>query len=181
MLIDPDNGELLDLTPQTWTLPRTQETDLTAPVVLSVNIDRDDWQAISDGTAAPDLLAAITDAHPVIRQMLAHPCTADQLDDHPDAYPAPTRLAEFVAVRDRHPVNPTAGPTAAAAADLDHTQPYGRGGQTVRDGLASTTRRWHRLKTHGGWHVQRHGRGWAWTSPRGHTYTTQPYDYRLGP
>ena len=113
--------------------------------------------------------------------MLDHPATAEHLDATPAAYPAPARLAEFVAVRDRHPVNPTAGPTSAAAADLDHTRSVATGGTTVRDNLAAITRRWHRLKTHGDWHVARHGRGWAWTSPRGHTYTTQPYDYRLGP
>jgi hypothetical protein len=92
-----------------------------------------------------------------------------------------TGLAEFIAVRDRHPVNPTAGPTSAAAADLDHTISVRTGGTSTRDNLASLVRYWHRLKTFGGWTVTRHHRGWQWTSPRGHTYQTQPYDYRLGP
>jgi hypothetical protein len=181
MIIDPDTGELLDLTPRTWPLPRTATIDLDAPVVLRVIIDQPSWQTITDGTTDQALLAAITAAPAAIRQMLAHPCTAEQLDTTPDAYPAPADLAEFIAVRDRHPVNPTAGPTSAAAADLDHTPSVRDGGQTIREHLAATVRYWHRLKTHGGWTVTRHGRGWQWTSPRGHSYTTQPYDYRLGP
>ena len=44
--------------------------------------------------------------------------------------------------------------------------------------LTALTRRWHILKTHSGWTVTRHDRGWQWTSPTGRTYTTQPYDYR---
>src|SRR5207248_8478712 len=176
MVIDPDTGELLDLTGRSWRLPRTRPTELDAPVVLSVIIDQPSWQAIRAGTADEALLAAIATAPAAVRAMLAHPWTADDLDATPAAYPAPTRLAEFVAVRDRHPTNPTAGPTAAAAADLDHTRSVADGGATIRDNLTSIVRYWHRLKTHGGWTVQRHHRGWQWTSPRGRTYTTGPYD-----
>ena len=113
--------------------------------------------------------------------MLAHAWTADTLDNTPAAYPAPARLAEFIAMRDRHPTNPTAGPTAASAADLEHVVAASQGGHTVQHNLTYEVRRWHQLKTHGGWKVQRHGRGWKWTSPRGRTYYTQPYDYRHGP
>src|SRR5207245_7670694 len=41
MLIDPDTGEPLDLTPRTWKLPRTQRTELDAPVVLGVTLTTD--------------------------------------------------------------------------------------------------------------------------------------------
>ena len=181
MIIDPDTGELLDLTPHTWTLPRTRSTELDAPVVLGVLIDQPTWAAITDGTADPALLAAIASAPPAVRDLLAHPWTAEDLDSTPHAYPTPARLAEFIAVRDRHPVNPTAGPTAAAAADLDHAISVADGGLTIRDNLPSVVRHWHRIKTFGGWTVTRNGRGWKWTSPRGRSYTTGPYDYRLGP
>jgi hypothetical protein len=76
---------------------------------------------------------------------------------------------------------PTAGPTAAAAADLDHTISVHDGGTTTRTNLASTVRRWHRLKTHAGWTVTRANHGWTWTSPHGRSYQTHPYDWRLGP
>jgi hypothetical protein len=116
-----------------------------------------------------------------VRALLDLPRTATDLDATPAAYPAPTALAGFVAARDRHPVNPCAGLTSAAAADLDHTVPASAGGRTVRDNLASLVRRWHRLRTHGGWLVERVDRGWRWTSPTGRTTTTRPHDYRLGP
>jgi len=72
-------------------------------------------------------------------------------------------------------------PTAASAGDCEHVEAASRGGQSVRANLTYNVRRWHNLKTHGGWTVQRHGRGWLWTSPRGRSYYTEPYDYRLGP
>jgi hypothetical protein len=181
MIIDDATGELLDLTPRSWPLPRTAATELDAPVVLSVIITNTQWDAIHDGSADPALLAAVDQAPQAVRDLLTHPRTADRLDDTPAALPPPARLAEFIAVRDRHPVNPGAGPTAAAAADIDHTISVRDGGTTIADNLASLVRRWHNLKTHGGWSVTRIDRGWQWTSPRGHTYQTQPYDYRLGP
>src|SRR3954454_11782510 len=98
MLIDPASGHLVDLTPRTWRLPRTKTTELDAPVVLGVTLDTDLWQAIRDGSADPALLAAIATAPEAVRDMLAHPITADGLDTTPSAYPAPARLAEFVAM-----------------------------------------------------------------------------------
>lgn len=181
MVVDDATGELLDLTPRSWTLPRTAATELDAPVTLSVILTLGEWEAIRAGDADPALLAAIDAAPAPVRDMLAHPWTAADLDRTAAAYPTPARVAEFVGVRDRHPVSPTAGPTAAAAADIDHTISVRDGGSTTVDNLASLTRRWHRLKTHGGWTVRRNGRRWEWTSPRGHTYATEPYDYRLGP
>ena len=181
MLIDPDTGELLDLTPRTWQLPRTKATELDAPVVLGVIVTTDMWQAIADGTADPALLAAIEQAPQAVRDLLAHAWTADDLDNHPERYRPSARLAEFITTRDRHPTNPTAGPTSASAADIEHVTPHAKGGTTTRNGLTTNVRRWHNHKTHGGWTVQLHGRGWKWTSPRGRSYYTQPYDYRLGP
>src|SRR3954453_15414394 len=181
MLIDPASGEMLDLTPRTWRLPRTKPTELDAPVVLGVTITTDLWRSITDGTADPTLLAAIEQAPPAVRDMLTHPWTADELDTHPDVYRPSARLAEFIATRDRHPTNPTAGPTSAPAPDIERPQPYhprrGRtrhGGPPTRDGPTTCVRRLHNLKTHGGWNVQPPGRGWLWTSPRGHSYYAEP-------
>ena len=181
MLIDPDTGEMLDLTPRTWQLRRTKRTELDAPVVLGITLPTDLWHAITNGTADPALLTAIEQAPQAVRDMLTHAWTADELDNRPNVYRPSTRLAEFISTRDRHPTNPTAGPTAASAADIEHHQPFDQGGVTTRDGLTTCVRHWHNLKTHGGWTVQRHRRGWKWTSPRGRTYYTEPYDYRLGP
>src|SRR5438445_309263 len=83
MLIDPDTGELLDLTPRTWRLPRIQRTELDAPVVLGVILTTELWQAITDGTADPAMLQALAEAPQAVRDMLAHAWSADTLDDTP--------------------------------------------------------------------------------------------------
>jgi hypothetical protein len=93
----------------------------------------------------------------------------------------PAPLAAHVSTRAAHPVNPCAGPTPAAAGDLDHHHARKDGGQTIRTNLGPLTRRWHRLKTFDDWTVRQTGRDWQWTSPTGRTYTIEPFDYRLGP
>src|SRR3954452_25060308 len=150
MLIDPDpdSGELVDLTPRTWRLPRTKPTELDAPVGLGAILDTNLWHATADGSADSKLLAAIERAPQPLRDLRAHPVTADFLDNTPGAYPAPARLAEFIAMRTRPPPTPTAGPTAASPADIEHVTPAGKGGTSTREVLTTNVRRWHNLKTH---------------------------------
>ena len=195
MLISPDTGELVDLTRDSWVLARAHGSEDLPPADLHVTVETWLHAALTTGDLTDcsqeqrrlvrEVCAALASADGQLRQvvhaLLAAPMTADDLDDAPDVYEPSTALAEFVALRDRHPTNPTAGPTSAAAADVDHTVAFGAGGRTMRDNLASVSRRWHLLKTHAGWTVTRTATGWTWTSPRGRTYETQPYDYRLGP
>ena len=195
MLIRPDDGELVDLTPRTWKLPGAAPPDVRGPghgppVTLGVILDTRLHTALTTGdrtdldedtvASAHAINAALDAAHPALRVLVDYPITAESLDEKPHAETPKPALAEFVALRDRHPTNPTAGCTAASAGDLDHTISRATGGLTIRDNLTAVGRRWHILKTHGHWTVRRHGRGWQWTSPTGRTYTTQPYDYRLG-
>lgn len=178
LLVDDATGELLDLSRHGCPLPPADGTAHCGPVEIHVVVSTAERQALNDGTDA-ELARAMDAAPPGIRALLTAPLAAPELDDSPDAYPAPAALADFVATRDRHPANPCAGLSAAHASDLDHVVPVRAGGPTVRDNLATSTRRWHRLRTLGGWTVRRVGRGWQWTSPLGRTTTTQPYDYRL--
>jgi hypothetical protein len=180
LLIDESTGELVDLSARGYPLLPTAGRVHSAPVELHVLIPTSEWQALQAGSD-PHLLAAVDVAPGPVRAMLAAPVTATDLDATPRAYPAPAALADFVAARDRHPTNPCAGLTSARASDLDHVRSVRDGGATVRDNLTSPTRRWHRLRTLGGWTVRRVGRGWQWTSPLGRTTMTRPYDYRLGP
>ena len=129
--------------------------------------------------------AALDTCDPQLREtltaLLAFPITAESLDDHPDAETPSAALAEFVCVRDRHPVNPCAGLTPAQACDLDHTISRSQGGTTTRANLAALIRRWHRLKTFSEWTYRKLDYGWEWTSPTGRKHHTYPHDYRLGP
>jgi hypothetical protein len=177
MVIDPDTGEQLDLTPITWPLPATDGRAHGQPVVLTVTTTTR-WDDL------PDQLRQAVDAsdHKVmLRELLDHPLTADDLVNTPDAETPSPALAEFTASRAGHPVNPCAGPTAASAADLDHHHAQTEGGTTTRTNLGPLVRRWHRIKTFGDWTVRQINRRWQWTSPTGRKYTTEPHDYRLGP
>ncbi|HET7312245.1 MAG TPA: hypothetical protein VFJ17_13070 [Mycobacteriales bacterium] len=112
---------------------------------------------------------------------MAAPRTDDALDTQPEAEQPSAALAEFLAVRDRHPSNPTAAPTAAAAGDLDHITPRSAGGPTTRANLHTPSRRWHRLRTLGGWLLRRDADGSvSWISPQRRAYRTVPHNY-LGP
>jgi hypothetical protein len=177
MVIDPDTGEQLDLTPVTWLLPASDGRRHGQPVVLTVTTTAR-WDDLPD-----DIRQAVdaSDHKVMLRELLDHPLTADDLDNTPDAETPSPALAEYVASRAGHPVNPCAGPTAASAADLDHHHAQTEGGTTTRVNLGPLVRRWHRIKTFGKWTVRQINRRWEWTSPTGRKYTTEPHDYRLGP
>jgi hypothetical protein len=155
-------------------------------VELRVIVDQDSWQKLRDGTDSnnPDiarLLTAVAEADPAIRAMLTAPTTADTLDTNPEHGDPSAPLAAFIAARDRHPTNPAAGTSAASAGDLDHLTPRTHGGPTTAGNLHSPTRRWHLLRTLGGWTITKNTHGWTWTSPQGRRYRVQPHDYRHGP
>jgi len=180
LLVDADTGELVDLSARTVWLQPVGNTRHRQPVELHVVTTTAQWRALQAGE--DDVLAAaLATAAPTLRELLLGPVSAEALDRTPNAYPAPTRLAEFIGARDRHPTSPGAGLSAARASDIDHVVSVREGGKTVRDNLHSPTRRWHRLRTYGGWSVSRWGRGWRWMSWTGRTVTTRPHDYRLGP
>jgi hypothetical protein len=177
MVIDPNTGEQLDLTPRSWDLPPTDSRAHRQPVVLTITTT----ERLDDLPA--DLRAAVDDSDvaAMLRELLDYPLTADDLDNTPDADTPSAALAEFTASRAGHPVNPCAGPTAASAADIDHHEARSAGGKTIRTNLGPLTRRWHRLKTFTDWTVSQVKRTWEWISPTGRTYTIEPHDYRLGP
>jgi hypothetical protein len=180
LLVDSDTGELVDLSSTHVELPGSHRSGHRQPVELHVVVTTGEWHAMQSGDDAM-LAAALGESTPQLHGLLLGPACADELDQTPHAYPAPARVAEYVSVRDRHPTNPSAGLSAAAAGDVDHVVSVRSGGLTVRANLHSPTRRWHRLRTHGGWSVVGIGRGWRWTSWTGRTITTRPHDYRLGP
>ncbi|MEI2785196.1 MAG: DUF222 domain-containing protein [Candidatus Nanopelagicales bacterium] len=89
---------------------------------------------------------------------------------------APTvKMRRYVQVRDRHCRFPGCRRTARSC-DLDHIVAYPAGPTDV-DNLQPLCRTHHRVKTHGGWHVERGPNNtMIWTSPRGKRYTSHPDD-----
>ena len=202
LLVDPATGELVDLTPSSSLLTPEDAAALTTaspasakaappgspgspvhgqPIWLGVVVDTTTWQSWRDRTLTGSLATAITLAPHPVRDLMDAPRTDHTLDLTPDAEHPSAALAEFIAVRDRHPTNPTAAPTSAAAGDLDHIRPRSAGGLTTRANLHSPTRRWHLLRTLGGWQLRTHpDDGITWTSPHDRSYHTGPHNY-LGP
>ena len=63
----------------------------------------------------------------------------------------------------------------AAQCDVEHNTPYEAGGRTCLCNTGPKCRHDHRLKQHPGWHVDQLPDGtFLWTTPAGHTYTTEP-------
>jgi len=188
LLVDPTTGRLVDLTPGSWLLPPAAHhsshpaSHHGQPYWLGVVVDTDTWLAWRRGTLSGPLDDAIAAAPQAIRDLLAAPRTDEVLDARPGAETPSAHLAEFVALRDRHPANPTAGATAAGAGDIDHIVPRSAGGPTIADNLHSPSRRWHVLRTLAGWRLRRETSGVViWISPHGRSYRIDPYDYRQGP
>ena len=83
-------------------------------------------------------------------------------------------LTRWIRARDRTCRAP--GCTRRARfADIDHTIPHAKGGQTKHDNLAVLCRHHHRLKDETKWTVTQSTPGHLiWKSPTGHTYETDP-------
>jgi hypothetical protein len=63
----------------------------------------------------------------------------------------------------------------AARCDLDHTDPYDRGGRTCECNLAPLCRHHHRCKQSEGWRLRQLSPGvMCWTTPAGRRYLTVP-------
>ncbi len=93
--------------------------------------------------------------------------------------------ARLLVLRDPVCVHPRCD-RSARDCDVDHIAAYveiddgGLPGQTSPANLAPLCRRHHRAKTHHGWRYSRAPDGrYVWTSPRGHTFTSDPR--RFGP
>ena len=110
-------------------------------------------------------------------QPLIHP-----IDAPPEHGYTPSRtLADFVRCRDLTCRFPGCD-RPAVASDLDHTIPYGDGGQTHASNLKCLCRLHHLVKTFWGWRDQQLPDGTViWASPTGHTYVTTPGSALLFP
>lgn len=116
---------------------------------------------------------------------LAHAFTGCQVTVRPiliasqiepvDAYEVPDTMR--LALNSRFPIDTFPyGTRRSRTCDADHTIPYdhhntSRTGQTRLSNLSPLSRFTHRLKTHGGWHVDQPQPGvLIWTSPLGYRY-----------
>jgi hypothetical protein len=90
------------------------------------------------------------------------------------AYEVPTRLREFVNLRDLTCRFPTCRQPAWRC-DCDHTRPFDQGGPTCCCNLGALCRYHHQVKQLDGWRLDQPSPGtFTWTTPTGRTYTIQP-------
>lgn len=131
---------------------------------------------ILGGAALPTpLLAELIRAGATVRHLKAPPAPAEP------HYRPSTALDEFIRMRDLSCRFPGCD-RPAQACDLDHRVPWPLGA-THPSGLRALCRCHHLLKTFWtGWTDVQHPDGTiVWTSPTGHTYTTQPASRHLFP
>ena len=114
------------------------------------------------------------------RRLVTDPLTGHLLDCGRTRVSTDQLLRNYLLAREKVSAFPgSASPSARC--DIDHANPFPHGG-TDRDNLGPLDRRAHRAKTKGGWTTKRSADGTSrWRSPTGHTYRTEPHDYRLGP
>lgn len=109
------------------------------------------------------------------RRLLTDPTTGTLIAQGTTRYRPPDALAAGVRARDATCRFPGCR-VPAWRCDLDHVVPYDRGRpdelQTTTENLQALCRHHHRLKTHGGWTVERDPAtgDTMWTGPTGHRY-----------
>lgn len=108
------------------------------------------------------------------RRLLTDPVTRELLDYGRTTYAPPARLAAFVAARDRTCRLPTCEHPATAA-DIDHKQPFNRGGATSAANTWALHDAHHFARTHHGYTIHTDARGITWwTTPAGLHYAVDP-------
>jgi hypothetical protein len=108
-------------------------------------------------------------------RLLTDPATGALLDVGRTRYTPPAALADHIRSRDRTCRFPGCRQPADRC-DLDHIRPYPHG-PTSRCNLATECRHHHRLKHETDWQLDNDPDDpgiLTWTSPTGHTYTTEP-------
>ncbi|MDQ4093956.1 MAG: HNH endonuclease [Actinomycetota bacterium] len=162
------------------TRPGKPLVSVIVPITMLPGLDEQPAELVGYGPIPADLAREIA-AEGTWRRLLTDPASGALLDYGRTIYTPPVGLADFVRARDLHCRFPTCQQRAATA-DLDHTIPYPDGATSERN-LNASCRRHHRLKTHtSGWDVDQHSDGRiTWTTPTGHTHTSQPHVYRPDP
>jgi len=109
------------------------------------------------------------------RRLVVEPVTGHLLDYGAAVYRPPKELRDYLVARDRRCRFPGCR-RRAQACDVDHTVRT-RTGRPRRATARALCRRHHRMKTHGGWHLELSPDGMCtWTAPTGRVYIEQPHD-----
>jgi hypothetical protein len=160
--------------------PGKPQVSVIVPITMLLGLDEQPGELAGYGPIPAPLAREIA-AQGTWRRLLTDPVSGVLLDHGRTTYAPPAGLADFVRARDlccRH----SGCRHRATTADLDHTIPYPEGA-TSEHNLHARCRHHHLVKTFGaGWRVEQHPDGTITvTTPTGHSYSSQPHDYRPDP
>ena len=118
----------------------------------------------------------------VWKRLVTDPLSGALLDYGRTTYRPPAALADYLRARDQHCRVPICR-RRALDAQLDHTVAFhAEGGTTSERNLYHACLCHHRMKDAPGWSVTQHVDGrLTWTTPTGHRYSSEPFDYRPEP
>jgi hypothetical protein len=120
-------------------------------------------------------------ADAVWKRLLTDPVSGALLDHGRSTYRPPQALADYVRARDQECRNPICR-RRALSCELDHALAWDHGGHTVHTNLWAGCPHDHHLKHHPGWTVTLNPDGsMTWTTPTGHRYTSEPWNYPTAP
>jgi len=131
--------------------------------------------------AIPAPVARAIAADGVWKRLVTDPLSGALLDHGRSTYRPPAALADWVRARDVHCRHPGCR-RRAIDSELDHTIAFaGAGGETSAVNLYGACSRHHHLKHEApGWSVRQEPDGRiTWTTPTGHSYSSDPFDYRV--
>lgn len=132
------------------------------------------------GPIPADLAREIA-ADAVWKRLITDPLSGALLDHGRHTYRPPQALADHVRARDLECRFPTCR-RRTLDTELDHITAWAEGGTTSDTNLAGGCPHHHHLKHDAGWTVTLHTDArMTWTTPTGHSYTSQPHDYRPEP
>lgn len=162
------------------TLPRRQgrpvELHIATDLATMLGLAENPAELLGYGTI-PGSVARTLAGDANWRRFLVEPITGHLLDRGRTVYRPPQELRDFLVARDKVCRFPGCS-MAAQRCDIDHGQPYEKGGHTASCNCHSLCRRHHILKTTGGWTLKCHGDGsLTWISPGGAQFFVAAEDH----
>jgi hypothetical protein len=147
------------------------------PVTLNLTIDLPTLLGLADNPAIlkgygpiPARVGRELAADAKWRKFITDPVTGELLDVGRNSYEPPQALKDFLTARDQVCRFPQCRQPARVS-DIDHADPWEKGGSTSSKNMGMLCRRHHRLKTHGGWKLESYSDGSCeWESPAGRRY-----------
>lgn len=152
--------------------------DVTVPLDSLLGVGDEPARLASVGFVGSDVVRDLL-ADPavavVVRRLVADPVTGRLLDVGRAAYAAPSRLREFLDVRDRVCRLPGCR-RRAAGCQVDHAVAWQDGGPTSAANLGLLCVRHHQLTTHTGWDIVASAADGSctWISPQGRRFEHDP-------